>query len=123
MVAPSIAGVGVRNLFIDWVRRQESGIRGARNQGPEQVAICRIQLRRCEGGWCRRKPREYAKFGKGAKIRFSYVAAECDSSQPRATRRIWGDPVLVRHIFSRLGTTASTAVGLAKFHGPRNHSG
>src|ERR1700688_1408403 len=71
----------------------------------QQVAICRIQLRRCEGRWCRRKPREYAKFGKGAKIWVSYVAAECDSSQPRAIRRIWGDPVLVRHILSRLGTT------------------
>ena len=71
----------------------------------QQVAICHIRLRRCEGG---------AVFGAsfektpssvtGAKIRFSYVARKCDSSQPSAIRRTWGDPVLVRRIFCRLIT-------------------
>jgi hypothetical protein len=82
----------------------------AADDSSQQVGICRIRLRDCEGRCCRRKHPEDAKFGKRPEIRFSYVAEECDSSQPGAMRRIWGDPVLMRHIFFRPGT----AVGLGQ---------
>jgi hypothetical protein len=53
----------------------------------QQVAICRIRLRRCEGGRFRRKLREDAKFGNGrentvflCRTRVRFVAAKRNSS-------------------------------------------